>query len=643
MCGIAGMVASSPDERALHAMPAVARALQHRGPDDGGFFLYEPGHPVFAGRDWPQQIGTPRVAFVHRRLSILDLHESGWQPMQYGDGRYAIAFNGEVYNYVELRGELERLGHRFRSSGDTEVVLAAYAQWGTRAFERFTGMFAFALLDTQRNTIVLCRDPFGIKPLYYACDGNALYFASELPALLEFVPTRRTADAAQLYRYLRFGITDEGTTTLLSGIQQIRVACYAEISLERPAIIEQITYWQPRIESNTAIGFEEAAAEMRRLFLQSIRLHLRSDVPVGSALSGGIDSSAVVCAMREVEPSIELHAFSYIASGSPLNEERYVDLVAQRAGAIVHKVYPQADDLVGDLALLSTAQGEPFRSTSIFAQYRVFREAARNHIKVILDGQGADELLGGYRGFLGVRLAELVRSGKLSEAASFLRNCTRNLGASPAYLVQKAAEFLLPAQVQGSLRKIVGRELLPSWMNERWFSRAGVRAAPAVHANGGPLLKNQLLHELQSTSLPSLLRYEDRNSMAFSVESRVPFLTKELAEFVLQLPESYIIGNDGTTKRVFREAMRGLVPDAILDRRDKIGFATPEEEWMRRLDRWIRTLLASDAAESVAALDLGKTRQLWDDMQAGRRRFDFELWRALNVIQWTGQFNVSYA
>jgi len=641
MCGIAGMIAPSPDRRALRSMPDIHRALAHRGPDGGGYLLYD-SNGMRIVRDWPEDCGAPQTVFVHRRLSILDLSEEAAQPMAYG-GRYAIAFNGEVYNYVELRAQLEKLGHRFRSTGDTEVVLAAYAQWGSRAFPRFIGMFAFAILDVEQRRVLLCRDPFGIKPLYYACTENALYFASEIPALMEFVPTRRAVDAAQLYRYLRFGITDEGTATLLAGVHQIRAAGYADVAIDQPSRVDQRTYWTPTLQTRTGISFDEAAAETRRLFVESVRLHLRSDVPVGSALSGGIDSSAVVCAVRALEPRLELHAFSYIASDSPLNEEPYVDLVARRTGAHVHKVYPQPNELVDDLPLLSVAQGEPFRSTSIFAQYRVFREAARVGIKVLLDGQGADELLAGYRGFLGIRLAELVRAGKIPAAAAFLRTCVRHLGVSAGYLVQKAAEYLLPAQVQGPLRKIVGRELLPSWMNEQWFARAGVHAAPANGGHEGPLLKRELLRELQSTSLPSLLRYEDRNSMAFSIESRVPFLTTQLVEFVLQLPESYIIGFDGTTKRVFREAMRGLVPDAVLDRRDKIGFATPEADWMRRLDSWIASLLASDAAQTVAALDLSKTRQLWSDMVSGRRRFDFELWRALNVIHWTGQFNVTYA
>lgn len=641
MCGIAGIV-GKPWGEALRAVPAAARALQHRGPDDGAFSVFENGESRVL-TEWPQTAGMPESVFIHRRLSILDLQLSGRQPMRSVDGRYTIAFNGEIYNYIELREELESAGYRFRSTGDTEVLLAAFAQWGEGAFARLTGMFAFAILDTVKRTVTLARDHFGIKPLYYCVAGGALYFASEIPALMELAPARRGVDAAQLYRYLRFGITDDGTATLFSHIRQIGAASFAVVSLDDAARVDQRRYWQPSIETDAGVGFAEAASEVRRLFLESVNLHLRSDVPVGSALSGGIDSSAVVCAMRALNQDLDLHTFSYIAAGSPLNEERWVDIVAAHTHARVHKVQPEPGELLDDLTLLTRAQGEPFRSTSIFAQYRVFQEAASAGIKVVLDGQGADELLGGYRGFLGVRLASLIRSGNFGTAAAFYRTCVSSLGVSGAYLAQKAAEFLLPAQVQGPLRRIVGRELLPPWMNQQWFRGAGVHGAPAIQSQGRPLLKTELLHELQTTSLPSLLRYEDRNSMAFSIESRVPFLTPKFAEYILRLPDAYIIGNDGTTKRVFREAMRGIVPDAILDRKDKIGFATPEEAWLQRLGGWIESMLQSEAARSVPALDLATTRRMWEETMSGRRRLDFDLWRALNVIHWTRQFNLTYA
>jgi asparagine synthase (glutamine-hydrolysing) len=563
--------------------------------------------------------------------------------MQYADGRYSLVFNGEIYNYVELREELEQLGYRFRSTGDTEVLLAAYDRWGAAAFSRLVGMFAFALLDAAQRKVVLCRDYFGIKPMYYSIADGTVYFASELPALMEFVPSHRDVDAAQLYRYLRYGITDDGTCTLFSNIHQLPAAHYAEIDLDAAIEVRPQAYWNPVIRTRDDISFDEAVREVRRLFLQNVAMHLRSDVPVGSALSGGIDSSAVVAAMRHLDNNVEIHAFSYIASDSPLNEERWVDMLAAHARATVHKVYPQAGELVDELRTLSVAQGEPFRSTSIYAQYRVFQEARRAGIKVILDGQGADEMLAGYRSFLGVRLASLVRSGNLAKAGRFLRRCMAQPGVSVSYLVQKAAEYLLPQEVQGPLRKLVGKELMPPWLNEAWFRREGVNGAALQRVRGESLLKSELLRDVRTTSLPALLRYEDRNSMAFSIESRVPFLTPGLVEFVFSLPEQYIIGDDGTTKRVFREAMRGIVPDAILDRRDKIGFATPEQQWMRGLDAWIRKLLSSDAARSIPALDLARTKDLWDATVDGKMRCDFEIWRALNVIHWSQQFNVTYA
>lgn len=641
MCGIAGIVARHPNAGVLGKVPEVAQILLHRGPDDGGFLTLAKGH-VTLSRAWQERADAPELVLIHRRLTILDLTEQGWQPMRSADGRYAIVFNGEIYNYVELRDELAKSGYRFRSTGDTEVLLAAYAQWGIAAFSRLVGMFAFAILDVEARKVVLCRDHFGIKPLYYAVDDEALYFASELPALMQFVPEYRNVNAQQLYRYLRYGITDEYGNTLFSRISQMPAATYAEMSLSAPSIVNPRAYWKLSVQANTEISFPDAVAETRRLFMENVALHMRSDVPVGCALSGGIDSSSIVCAMRSIAPKHELHAFSYVASDSPFNEEKWIDLVGERARLHVHKVHPVSGDLVRELGALSLAQGEPFRSTSIYAQYRVFAEAAQHGIKVLLDGQGADELLGGYRAYLGVRLAQIVREGRIAQAGSFLRRCAALPGMSSSYLMQKAAESLLPVQVQGPLRKLARRELLPEWLNGEWFHRAGVDGRPVRAEVRRPLLTEELVQELCSTSLPSLLRYEDRNSMAWSVESRVPFLTPRFVEFVLSLPESYIIADDGTTKHVFREAMRGTVPDEILDRRDKIGFATPERQWMAALDGWVRKTLAGETARAIPALDLVRARKMWEDASAGRERGDFEIWRVLNVIHWSEQFSARY-
>lgn len=641
MCGIAGMVAQTPGHDALQRVERVAQMLHHRGPDDGGYLQFS-RDGMRTSRDWQVREGTHTV-LVHRRLSILDLSDSGWQPMKTPDSRYAIAFNGEIYNFIELRAELERLGHRFFSHSDTEVVLAAFAQWGPSAFSRFTGMFALALLDVQRGTLTLARDPFGIKPLYYAFGDGALFFASELPALLEFARIPRDVDPERLYRFLRYGVTDEGTGTLLSGVRQLPAAHFATIALDAVAQPAPIAYWQPDTRTDDDISFSEAAGTLRDKFLNSVALHLRSDVPVGTALSGGIDSSAIVAAIRAVQPDARIHAFSYVAAGTEFDEERWIDMAGRHAGAQVHKVRTSPEQLRGDLDALTAAQGEPFGSTSIYAQYRVFEAAKQAGIKVMLDGQGADELFGGYRQYLGTRLAALLRQGRIPQAWRFLRAASRLPGVSASYIAQKAFEHLLPQALQEPARRLVGREMMPSWMNQMWFSRAGVAAQRLAVADGSQLLKAMLLQDLRATNLPGLLRYEDRNSMAFSIESRVPFLTTDLADFVLRLPERFFIANDGTTKYIFREAMRGLVPDAILDRRDKIGFATPEAQWLRSLDGWARDILDGEAAAAIPALDAARTKQLWDATLSGKRPFDFQLWRILNLISWSERLQVRYA
>lgn len=641
MCGIAGMVAVRPGHDALQRVPRVAQLLFHRGPDDGGYLQFSHDAATLS-REWRAHPDT-RIALIHRRLSIIDLSPSGWQPMQTPDGRYAIVFNGEVYNFVELRRELETLGHRFTSESDTEVVLAAYAQWGVEALKRFTGMFALALLDERRRTLLLARDPFGIKPLYYTLAGDALFFASELPALLEFGEVQRRADPHRLYRFLRYGVTDEGDGTLLQGVRQLQSAHYAQIDIDAPLGLTEQQYWTPQTAERADISFEEAAAGLRDRFVSSVALHLRSDVPVGTALSGGIDSSAIIAAIRALDPQAEIHAFSYVAAGTAFDEERWIDMAAGSVRAHVHKITPNAHELRADLNALTGAQGEPFASTGIYAQYRIFGQAARTGVKVMLDGQGGDEILGGYRQYLGARLAGLVRRGRMREARAFLAHASRQPGMSAAYLTQKAAEYLLPAQIQGPLRKLVGRETMPAWMNDRWFRRSGVLGGALIADSGAQPLKKQMLHDVRATNLPALLRYEDRNSMAFSIESRVPFLTTELVDFALSLPEDYLISADGTGKAVFRQAMRGLVPDPILDRRDKIGFSTPEAQWLSTLDVWIRPLLDSEAARAIPALNLTEVQTAWEQTISGRRRFDFQLWRMLNLIHWSEQLDVSYA
>lgn len=640
MCGIAGYIAKSSSSASVR-IKAVLESLQHRGPDDQGWLSYSRGQ-VRLGSD-PNEVNTcGEVMLLHRRLSILDLSRAGWQPMG-RDGRYYVVYNGEIYNYVELRKELEELGQRFESQSDTEVLLAAYEEWGTQALRRFTGMFAFALLDVRQRRVLLARDFFGIKPLYYCESPDGVAFASELNTLFQLVDVKRSIDPHNLLLYLRHGLSDHGSATLLKGFQQLPAAHYLEIALDEPSLQRPICYWRPQLQPAIKISFDEAAEELRRLFLESIRLHLRSDVPIGTALSGGIDSSSIVACMRKVEPDLDIHAISYIAENSRLSEEKWIDIVGKATRATVHKVRVSPSDLARDLDALLRAQQEPFGSTSVYAQFRVFRLARESGIKVMLDGQGADELLGGYRYCVSARLASLIRQRKFGDVVGVLRGASRGPHSDALWLILCSADYLVPKSLQGPLRTLIAKELTPKWVKASWFNRHGVDPSNVNYCPDPEVLRHTLIRTLFVTSLPHLLRYEDRNSMAFSIESRVPFLTSQLAEFMLSVPEQYIIGPDGTTKSIFRRAMRGIVPDPILDRRDKIGFATPEKEWLNAVDGWVQTTLSSEVASSLPFLDLGSIRNQWSEIVSGRRPFDSRVWRWLNVIRWSGEAQIEYA
>jgi len=641
MCGVVGFI-SKKGRVGPRRIPAVLDQLRHRGPDDQGFLVYSE-RSVKLGREWTDPGAHAEVIFLHRRLSILDLSEGGWQPMGTRDGRYFITFNGEIYNYVELRGELEQLGYQFQSDSDTEVLLAAYAAWGVEALRRLVGMFAFAVLDTVRRVVFLARDFFGIKPLYYAATDQSFVFASELKTLLEFGAVSRQVNANRLFSYLRHGLCDYGSETLLADVLQLPAAHYLEIPLDGSLRPRPACYWEPALECRDDLSFEQAAEHLRALFLKSVALHLRSDVPVGSALSGGIDSSSIVMAMRYLDPGVELHTFSYIAEDDSLNEEKWVDLVARAARSHVHKVRPTANELMADFARLSYVQDMPSGSTSLYAQYRVFGAAQKAGIKVMLDGQGADEILGGYSYFRGARLASLIRQKRWRKAADFLSHARDWSGAGGFLLLQDASHYLLPMFAQGPLRRLVGKDLVPSWLNQDWFRQHGVLPHRIWDAySSSQVLQEKLKRELLE-HLPNLLRYEDRNSMAFSIESRVPFLTPELVNFVFSLPEEYIVAPDGTSKAVFRRAMRGIVPDPILDRKDKIGFATPERKWLSAVSRWIHERFDAQVAVEIPAIRLDVVGREWQQIEQGRKPISFAVWRCLNVIEWTERFQIQYS
>ncbi|MFN9030970.1 MAG: asparagine synthase (glutamine-hydrolyzing) [Betaproteobacteria bacterium] len=625
MCGLAGFATLGSADRTARLLDEALTRLHHRGPDDRGSHHIQCGHAA--------------VGLGHTRLSIIDLSSGGHQPMQTQDGRLSVVFNGEIYNYKELRAELAADGLSFRSESDTEVLLQGWIRWGKDVLPRLVGMFAFAIVDTRSRTLSLARDPFGIKPLFVARAAWGWCFASELPACVALRNSGAELNLQRTTDYLLHGDYDSSEDTFIAGIHHLAPGHLQTISLDDCSIVEHRRWWAPDIVQQGRPRLADAAEQLRALFIDSVRLHLRSDVPLGAALSGGIDSSAVVYAMRKLEPDAPLHTFSFIARGSMVSEENWIQAANAGVTATPHRVEIDPSEMARDLDDVILAQGEPFGSTSIYAQYRVFKLAREAGIKVTLDGQGADELLGGYIGYPGPRIQSLLDRGDIVGAWSFLKHWSQWPGRERDYAVRATVGQYLQGPVYQTLRRLKWRKaalMTPMWLDGEQLKERGVqlgfpRQLPDPWPRGRRMTAELALSATRR-GLPALLRHADRNSMRFSIESRVPFLTQQLATFLFSLPEDYLVSPEGRTKHIFRIAMRGIVPDEILERRDKIGFATPERDWLLALSGQAREWLQD--AQLVSFLRLPPMLREFDAMLAGQVPFSWQAWRWINFCRW---------
>jgi len=616
-----------------HPIKQMMDLARHRGPDDEGYLIGAgaPAIELFGGASTPRDAfvaglafspsadidraanATARVTLGFRRLSILDLSVRGHQPMCTPDRRFWIVFNGEIYNYRELGEELGRLGHRFVSHSDTEVLLAAFAQWGTACFERLNGMWACLIYDTAAGEVIASRDRFGIKPLYYwvAPDGT-LCFASEIKQFAGAPGWRAAINVERASEFLAGGLTDHGDQTLFDRVYALGPGQFARVpvvAFERRADGRiNVEQWYHLRASPFRGSFEDAAIECRRLLTDSVRLMLRSDVPVGSCLSGGIDSSSIVCLSHQLLSEQGLRdrqrTFSAIAPATPFDERTWIDEVVRATGVESHFTTPDALALESAAIRLAWHQDEPVTSTSVFAQWQVFSLAAATGMKVMLDGQGADEAFAGYHSFFTPYLAGLLRDGQVAATITEFRALKRRHGYSELRALRGLTRILLTGG---------------AW-------DAGLAALS--HA------------QLTGSNLQMLLRFEDRNSMAHSVESRVPFLDHRVVEFALGLDDGFKLGG-GVTKRVLRQAMNGVLPDRVRERVDKVAFETPESEWMRGdHSAWFRSQLERAVATSNRLVPASILIQ-FDAMVAGTRPVTRLPWRAISLGHWMQAFEVA--
>ncbi|MBX7207483.1 MAG: asparagine synthase (glutamine-hydrolyzing) [Verrucomicrobiaceae bacterium] len=679
MCGIAGLWNKTKTISASALAPALTR-MRHRGPDDEGFLVIDTlsgkATPL-AGDDTPAELQLPswresdgiagHIVLGHRRLSIIDLSPRGHQPMRSADGRCWIVFNGEIYNYIELREELKAAGHEFHSGSDTEVILHAWQQWGEDALHRFNGDWAFCIADlsTPETSLFLARDRYGIKPLFFADTADAFWFASEAKALIGTAVPFQPREHAVL-RFLQSGElpAGHGPDTFFEGIRQLAPGESMRVSSSG---VRTARWYDLRTAAERSETPDEASAlrEMAAQVDGAVRLRLRADVPVGSCLSGGVDSSSIVGTMRgqfDAAGSGELHTFSAIyRERGAFNEEDWIKLVVAHSKARPHYTFPDEEPLDEMFEKMVWHQDEPFQTASIFAQWCVMKEARANGVIVLLDGQAADELLGGYQpGTYQEHFLEKLGTGRW---LAFLRDwidrkhatglswttllrelrqilvlgTTGVLWAQPDLIHPRqrlrslafrndAAEQLWPksqtdeaelraklaedqdklakwsdkfrkkpddadlkeriarkkAQISATRRKLA--TLNPASLRARLLHfRECLRVAwNRLHGSPHHDLRDLLLAQATTTSLAHLLRFEDRNSMAFSVEARVPFTDFQLVEWAFKRANDFKI-HRGWTKWLLRTAMKGRAPEAILWRRDKTGFETPDVTMTRRL------------------------------------------------------------
>ena len=628
MCGLFGILSSEfNDDLKVQAEKACATMI-HRGPDGSGTYFDS----------------TAGLVLCHRRLAIID-PEHGMQPMSTADGALTVVFNGAIYNYLELRRELISKGYPIHSYSDTEVLLYAYREWGNECVSRFLGMFAFAIWDKQNRRLFCARDRLGIKPFYYAFDGKTFSFASEIKAILAAGTVNAESDAAGLQDYLTFQFC-LGEKTLFKGVRKLEPGNSMVVQLEDGRLnLKTRQYWDVSYDIDESHDEAWFVDHLAGLIEDATRLHLRSDVPIGAHLSGGLDSSAVVCLAATMLKGERIKTFTGAFSEGPqFDETGYAKVASEFAGTEYHEVYVPGSELADVLPRLMYFMDEPVAGPGVIPQYYVSQLAAK-HVKVVLSGQGGDELFIGYARYL-VAYLEQCLSGAIYETANSryavsLESIIPNLPLLKNYqpMLQGLWRENLFAAPDSRYFKLVDRsagmshlfspdvfssDYSPFESFQKIFNREGLHS-----------LINQMTYFDLKSSLPALLHVEDRTSMAASVESRVPLLDHRIVEFMARIPPN-IKFTGGRMKHLFKTSMRNVVPQQVLERKDKMGFPTPLTQWTKGVAReFVRDILLSDRVRqrgiyNVVAIE----RALDDEWEFGRVVWGLlcmELWHRIYI------------
>jgi asparagine synthase (glutamine-hydrolysing) len=659
MCGISGVVSkSSINTDSFHQMNQI---IKHRGPDDEGFVLFNEndykvlGSIETAKESW-DSIGSylpkekienivfdSQIALGHRRLSILDLSPKGHQPMCCDQERYWIIFNGEVYNFIEIRKELIQLGYLFATDTDTEVILKSYIHWGKDFLNKLNGMWSIVIYDCIDQNLFLSRDRFGIKPLYYwFCPKGDFYFASEIKQFTVLPGWRAVLNKERAFDYLYYTLTDHTDETLFKGVHILPPGCYFETNINNlksdKGRIGFSKWYNPNI-IESKINFKQAKSEFLDKFKDAIKFHLRADVLVGSALSGGLDSSSIVSYINillKQEGKSELQkTFSSCSYDERFDERKWMEEVVKETKVEGHYIYPKGEDIFSLTSKIIWHMDEPYQSQSAFLGYHVFQEAKKNNVIVLLNGQGADEYLSGYSSYRILRQKKLLKSLKIFELK-------KELGSYSGILVVLLAliQDVLPTSLRNNLSFYNSKnKLLDKIIQiDKLVKKKKHPYATMSYDNSNHLTISR--HQLIKEPLQKYLRWEDRNSMAHSVEARVPFLDHRIVEFVHSLPLEYLDSPD-LSKRILVESMKGILPEKIRNRKDKKGFITPEEQWFTvDFKEEFLNFFDDNVEFSKGIINKKEARSYLLEMQNGKVDFDFSYWRIILFCIWMKTYNL---
>jgi asparagine synthase (glutamine-hydrolysing) len=623
MCGICGVFGYRDGAPASeHEVRAMADAIAHRGPDGEGYFV------------------DGAVGLGHRRLSIIDLSAAGAQPMHSASGRYVIVFNGEIYNYLELRQQLAASGVRFQSHSDTEVLLQLFERDGPDCVHKLNGMFAFAVWDRHARTLFAARDRFGVKPFYWYERNGRIAFASEIKALFRLGELAPEMDGRGLADYLTFQFCLEDKT-LFRHVHRLLPGHTLTVRAGEAPVVRK--YWDLDFTVDAVHPSEYYEHQLLRLLEDSVRLQLRADVPLGAHLSGGLDSSTVACLATSLLGA-PIHTFTGgFSDGAQYDETGYARIVAEQTASHHHEIFPTARDFVDSMPRLAWQMDEPAAGPGLFPQYFVSRLASQ-HVKVVLGGQGADEIFGGYTRYLVAYLEECIRGGiegtqEDSKYVVSFESILPNLPQLQSYrplLRHFWRDGLFDAPAKRYFRLIDRSDEVRPLISPAALDAAdGYKAFDAYEAvfNEGDCKSyiNRMTHFDLKTLLPALLQVEDRTSMAVSLESRVPILDHRIAELVASMPPK-IKYEGGRSKHIFRKVVQHVTPQAILERKDKMGFPVPLSEWYREgpVRDFVHDTLMGQRARERGIFDTAKVAELLDHERAYGRG----IWGLLSLELW---------